>query len=112
MCFTAGWARRCGWFRRPTERGCLSGWAKAHECPQQPRQPVGGSRTDRRDRSLTRLVTDMLTFLMHLLEGAAVALVVGFIVTFVDAAEQRQMKRMKIARSARPSMAGSAVKKD
>jgi hypothetical protein len=62
---------------------------------------------------LTRLVTDMLTFLMHLLEGAAVALVVGFIVTFVDdAAEQRQMKRMKIARSARLSMAGSAVKKD
>ena len=73
---------------------------------------MGGSRTDRRDRSLPRLVTDMLTFLMHLLEGAAVALVVGFVVTFVDdAAEQRQKKRMKIARSVRRSMAGSRLRK-
>jgi hypothetical protein len=62
---------------------------------------------------LPRLVTDMLTFLMHLLEGTGVALVVGFIAAVVDdVAEQRRKKRMKFSRSTRASMAVSAAKKD
>jgi hypothetical protein len=58
------------------------------------------------------MVTSVLNFLKHLVEGAGIALVLGFIAAFVDdAAEQHRKKWTKASRFIRPSTVGSAVKK-